>query len=69
VLASTLSNILNYVLNFCKGLHLVRQAVGQDWKKTGRCDFTLAKEKFLMVLGGGFVLQKNGIYREYFSRE
>jgi hypothetical protein len=48
---------------------LVLAAIGQDWKTSGRCDFILAKEKFFMALGSGFLLQKNGPYREYFDRE
>ena len=48
---------------------LVLAAIVQDWKNTGRCDFVLAKEKFFMVMGSGFVFQKNGPHREYFNRE
>ena len=40
--------------------------IAEDLKKTGRCDFTIAKENFVSVLVG-IVLPKNGPYTEEFS--
>jgi len=48
---------------------LILNSIGEDWQRTGRCDFTLAKERFMMVLGTGFLLKKNSLYTEYFNRE
>ena len=39
----------------------------EDLKKTNRCDFATAKEKFLLALASGFLLQKNSPYTKYFS--
>ena len=46
----------------------MRETINDDWKRTGKCDFTVAKETFLMVLISGILLKKNSPYTEYFNR-
>jgi len=43
--------------------------IGEDWKKTGQCDFTIAKERFMTALVAAFLLQKNSQYTKQFDRE
>jgi hypothetical protein len=45
----------------------IENLILEDWKKTSRCDFAIAKEKFLLSLASGFLLQKNSLYTKYFS--
>lgn len=42
--------------------------IDEDWKKTGRCDFAMAKEKFMLAFASGFLMKKNSPYTEYFNR-
>ena len=46
---------------------IILNAIGEDWKKTGRCDFAVAKEKFLRTLISAFAFQKNSAYTKYFT--
>ena len=46
---------------------IILNAIGEDWKKTGRCDFAVAKEKFLRTLISAFAFPKNSAYTKYFT--
>ena len=37
-------------------------AICQDYKAKGRCDFVMPKQKFLAIAMGGITLVKNGPY-------
>ena len=54
-----------YSISF-KDTRMILGIIAEDLKKTGRCDFTIAKENFVSVLVG-IVLPKNGPYTEEFS--
>ena len=45
---------------------LVLRAIGDDRKKSGRCDLTVAREKFINMLGSDVILQKNSPYTKFF---
>ena len=49
-----------------QGRDLVMIAIGDDRKKNGRCELTVAKETFMMVLATDFLLPKNGPYTNQF---
>ena len=42
-------------------------AIGGDRKKNGRCELTVAKETFMMVLATDFLLPKHSPYTKHFS--
>jgi hypothetical protein len=44
-------------------------AIGDDWKKNDRCDLTVAKEKFIMILASLLFLQKDSQYKKHFDRQ
>ena len=54
---------------FIQNDFLILNAIGEDWKKTGRCDFAVAKEKFLQTLITAFALPKDSPYTYFFNRE
>lgn len=56
--------IYNY-LNF-KEYRTLKNFIGKDLKKTGRCDFTIAKELFL-AFGAGLALPKH-VETEFYTR-
>lgn len=41
---------------------LILDTIGEEWKRTGKCDLAVAKEKFLLALTSAFILQKNSPY-------
>ena len=49
--------------------HFILDYIGVEYKKTGKCDLFVAKEQFFLVFGTAFILEKNSLEREYFSRE
>ena len=51
-----------------QGDSYILRAIGEDWKKTGRCDFAMAKETFMLALASAFFMRKNSPYTEYFNR-
>ena len=51
-----------------KAENLILNTIGKDWKSSGRCNFDIAKERFLLVLATPFVLQKKSQCTEYFNR-
>ena len=48
--------------------NLILNIIGNDYKETGRCDFIVAKEKFLFSYASSMVLQKRSAYIELFNR-
>jgi hypothetical protein len=51
----------------CKTEGFVLNVIGEEWKKTGRCDFTVAKERFELALSSTLLFQKNSPYTQEFS--
>ena len=49
-----------------QGRDLVMIAIGDDRKKNGICELTVAKETFMMVLATDFLLPKNSPYTNQF---
>ena len=48
--------------------NLILKTIGDYWKKTSQCDFTIAKQRFLMTPGTAFLFNKNSPYTEEFNR-
>lgn len=55
--------------NFFQTESLVLNAIGEDWKSTGRCDLAIAKEKFMLQLRSLFLMKKNSQYSDHFKRQ
>jgi len=43
--------------------------IGNDWKKNDRCELTVAREKFMLILASVLWLQKDSQYSELFKRQ
>ena len=53
---------------FLQGYHVVLNLVGEEFKRMNRCEFTVAKDKFMFRVAG-FALAKNSPYTDDFSME
>ena len=49
-----------------QGRELVMSAIGDDWKKNGRCELAVAKEAIMVGVGSIFLLPKNSPYTNQF---
>ena len=63
IIAFYIKNLFDWLQNDV----IILNAIGEDWKKTGRCDFAVAKEKFLRTLISAFAFPKNSAYTKYFT--
>lgn len=46
---------------------MVLDSIGRDYKKTGQCDFAVAKDKFMTINTGLFAMSKNWKYTRQFT--
>ena len=55
-------------LMFLQEVTSVLNLLGEEFKRTNKCEFTVVKDKF-MFHGAGFALAKNSPYTDNFSME
>ena len=52
-----------------KAYTVLLNAIGEDYKATGRCDFAMGAETFLTFSYAGFALTKNAPYTDEITKE